>query len=289
MKNSSNSSIEFDGVGNTKTPSKQISASKHWCFTLKFENSSNSSISSILEPLCEKYIFQREIGDSETKYEHWQGYLMFKKKMRPMGIGLPKGCHWEKCRSPKHSIAYCSKEDTAYKPIQRFMKGIKVPRGLMKVTYDMLRPWQKDIANNHKEPCTMFDRIINWYWEPTGNIGKSVLSKYFVDQLGAIIISGKGNDCLYAIQQYVEKNGEGPDIIIMDIPRCIDHISWNAIESAKNGCFFSGKYEGGMVRYNTPHIIIFSNEQPDIYKLSLDRWNIVELSGVNEATSEACT
>lgn len=289
MVNSSNSSIEFDGVGNTKTPSKQISASKHWCFTLKFENSSNSSISSILEPLCEKYIFQREIGDSETKYEHWQGYLMFKKKMRPMGIGLPKGCHWEKCRSPKHSIAYCSKEDTAYKPIQRFMKGIKVPRGLMKVTYDMLRPWQKDIANNHKEPCTMFDRIINWYWEPTGNIGKSVLSKYFVDQLGAIIISGKGNDCLYAIQQYVEKNGEGPDIIIMDIPRCIDHISWNAIESAKNGCFFSGKYEGGMVRYNTPHIIIFSNEQPDIYKLSLDRWNIVELSGVNEATSEACT
>ena len=276
--NSSKSSNKFEVVGNTKTTSKkQISPSKHWCFTLKFEDSSSSSICSILEPICEKYIFQREIGNDEKKYEHWQGYLMFKKKGRPMNIGLPTSCHWEKARSPKHAMAYCAKDETAHQPIERFSKNVKIPRPLQKVTYAMLRPWQKEIADNHKTVCDMFNRKINWYWEPTGNVGKSVLCKYFVDQKGAIIISGKGNDCLYAIQQYVEKNGEGPDIIIMDIPRCIEHISWNAIESAKNGCFFSGKYEGGMVRYNTPHIIVFSNEEPDTSKLSLDRWNIVEI------------
>lgn len=276
--NSSKSSKKVDGVGNTKTPSKsQISPSKHWVFTLKFEISSNSSISSILDPISEKYIFQREVGDSETKYDHWQGYVMFKKKCRPMNIGLPKECHWEKCRSPKHAIAYCAKDETAYKPLQRFKKGIKIPRALQKVTYEMLRPWQKKIADKHQDPCDMFCRIINWYWEPNGNVGKSILCKYFVDQKGAIIISGKGSDCLYAIQQYVEKNGEGPDIVIMDIPRCIEHISYNAIESAKNGCFFSGKYEGGMVRFNVPHIIIFSNEMPDTTKMSGDRWNIQQL------------
>lgn len=278
MQNSSKSSNEIRGVGNTKTPRKrQCAPSKHWVFTLKFEDSSSSSIISTLDPLCEKYIFQREMGDSETKYEHWQGYIMFKKKGRPMGIGLPKSCHWEKCRSPKHSIAYCSKDETAHVPLERFSKGVRLPRRLQKVTYEELRPWQKDIADKYDQPCDKFDRKINWYWEPDGNIGKSVLGKYFVDQRGAIIISGKGTDCLYAIQQYVEKHGEGPDIIIMDVPRCIEHISWNAIESAKNGCFFSGKYEGGMVRYNTPHILIFSNEPPETHKLSRDRWNIVQL------------
>jgi hypothetical protein len=233
----------------------------------------------MLDPIAEKYIFQREVGDSETKYEHWQGYVMFKKKTRPKGL-LPKSCHWEKCRSPKHSIAYCAKEETAYKPLQRFSKGIRVPRPLNKVTYEMLRPWQKTIADKYQEPADMFDRVINWYWETEGNIGKSVICKYFVDQKRAIIISGKGNDCLYAIQQYVEKNeGEGPDIIIMDIPRSVgEYVSYNAIESAKNGCFFSGKYEGGMVRYNTPHIIVFSNEEPEWDKMSQDRWNVVEIT-----------
>jgi len=261
--NGSNGAMKIDGVGNTKTPSKsRISPSKHWCFTLKFEDGSSGSIISMLDPICEKYIFQREVGDAETKYEHWQGYLMFKKKSRPMGIGLPSSCHWEKCRSPKHAIAYCAKGETAYKPIERFIKGIKIPRTLFKWTYEMLRPWQKKIADKYNEYASPVCRSIDWYWEPTGNIGKSVLCKYFVDQKGAIVISGKGNDCLYAIQQYVEKNGEGPDIVIMDVPRSVgEYISYTAIEKVKDGCFFSGKYEGGMVRINTPHIIMFSNEK----------------------------
>jgi hypothetical protein len=76
----SNGSTRFEGVGNTKTPSKRISPSKHWMFTLKYEDGSSGSIISQLVPIAEKYIFQREVGDSETKYEHWQGYVMFKKR-----------------------------------------------------------------------------------------------------------------------------------------------------------------------------------------------------------------
>jgi len=145
----------------------------------------------------------------------------------------------------------------------------------------MLRKWQKGVADKFTEPADMFDRKINWFWETEGGVGKSVLCKYFVDQKGAIIISGKGNDCLYAIQQYVMANGEGPEIIIMDIPRSVgEYVSYNAIESAKNGCFFSGKYEGGMVRYNTPHIIVFSNEEPEWDKMSHDRWTIFNLSEI---------
>lgn len=276
---SSKSSTEIRGVGNTKTPrQKQISPCKHWCFTAPSEHSSSSSIILALDPIAEKYVFQKEVGDEETKYEHFQGYVMFKKKTRPMGL-LPKQVHWEKCRSPKHSIVYCSKDETAVSQDERYVKNIRIPRKLQKVTYSMLRDWQKKISDEFKEPAEQFDRTIRWYWESEGNIGKSVLCKYFVDQRDALVISGKANDVLYAIQQWVEKHGEGPEIVIMDIPRCVEHISYNAIESAKNGCFFSGKYEGGMVRYNTPHIIVFSNEEPDMYKLSRDRYKVTNLGG----------
>ncbi len=273
----SKSSKEFRGVGNTKTPREKISPSKHWVFTAKTEFCSKSSIITALDPVAEKYIFQKEIG--ESGYEHYQGYVMFKKKLRPKSL-LPKQVHWEKARSPKHAAAYCAKDETAVIPLERVVKNIKIPRPLQKITYSILRDWQKKLADKFKEPAEMFDRKIHWYWEEEGNIGKSVLCKYFVDQREAIIISGKGNDCLYGIQQYVEKNGEGPEIIIMDIPRSIgEYVSYNALESAKNGCFFSGKYEGGMVRYNTPHLIVFSNEEPYYEKMSSDRWIVERIRG----------
>ena len=73
-KSSSNSSR---GVGNTKPPcnkKKQISCSKHWCFTLNNYTSEDiskiSSNSSIV-----LYVFQEETGENGTK--HLQGYIEF--------------------------------------------------------------------------------------------------------------------------------------------------------------------------------------------------------------------
>lgn len=289
---SSSSSNKFGGVGNNRTPpnvkkerKSQISPSVHWCFTAKVEDISGSSMSSILSQVCKSYVFQKEIPDKKdddefyAPYIHWQGYMAFKKKSRPFEIGLPKSTHWSKTRSVKHSIAYCSKDDTCVMPKELFKKNIRIPRPLHQITYESLRPWQKELAEGYKDFADPYDRTINWYWEPEGKIGKSILVKYFVDQRGAVTVSGKGSDCLYAIQQYVEKNGEGPDIIIIDIPRCVnlEYVSYTAIEKLKDGCFFSGKYEGGMVRINTPHIIIFANEEPHTEKMSRDRWRVKKL------------
>lgn len=263
----------------TLNPPKKRSrsnAAKHWCFTIKYSSCSRSAIISVLKPICIKYIFQREKGE-DSGYEHWQGYLCLKVKKRFQAIGLPKETHFEKTRNVKCAIVYCAKHDTAVMPLEREVYGLKVPRALDLISYEELRQWQKDIADNFDKPATKFDRKIHWFWEPTGGVGKSVLCKYFVDQKNAICMSGKGNDALYGIQQYVLKNGCGPEIVIMDIPRCVGFISHNALEKVKNGCFFSGKYEGGMVRFNTPHLLVFSNERPDFEKMSEDRWVVKRL------------
>jgi hypothetical protein len=94
-----------------------------------------------------------------------------------------------------------------------------------------------------------------------------------IDQMGAFEVSGKGADVLCGISKFIEEHGRCPPIIIYDIPRSTsEYVSYQSIEKLKDGKFFSGKYESGMVRYNKPHIVCFANCEPDVEKLSGDRW-----------------
>lgn len=89
------------GIGNTRIPS-----SNHWCFT--WNNYDEKGISELLSQLAHtKFVFQEENAGTP----HLQGYVDFKKRTRPMEkIKIPS-IHWEKCRSVKHSISYCSDEE----------------------------------------------------------------------------------------------------------------------------------------------------------------------------------
>jgi hypothetical protein len=109
-------------------------------------------------------------------------------------------------------------------------------------------------------------RKIIWYIDKQGGKGKSELTKYLVKRHGAFLAQGKSTDIKYAY------NGE--KIVIFDIPRSADHISWDAIESIKNGLFFNTKYYSHMKGFPTPHVICFSNNSPPYDKLSQDRWDV---------------
>jgi hypothetical protein len=266
-------------VGNTRQPGSkqklQISPAKHWCFT--YNNYTKENLVAVRE-LCSnssivlEYVFQEETGEEGTP--HLQGYIAFQKKCRPKKL-LPDQVHWEKCRNVKAAKEYCHKSETRTGEV---FTNIKFPRELVKMTYEKLRPWQREIADQFKEPeDPLFGRTIYWYWEPTGNVGKTVLSMYFTDVCGAIILGGKGSDIKCGLAKYIDANGAGPDMVVIDIPRCVEHISWDGIECAKNGIFFSGKYESGMVRYNRPHVVCFANRPPPLEKLSEDRWKVYEI------------
>lgn len=260
-------------LGNTNSSSgKRLNSSKKWCFT--FNNYTQENIEQLLSCFIgsAKYIFQEETGENGTP--HLQGAVEFDTKCRPLEkIKFTKKIHWEKCKDWKASVAYCSKEDTRTGKIYtniRFPKPIKV----IKELYD----WQKDLVDIvSKDPD---DRTIYWIWDQDGNKGKSAFAKYLVVNHDAIILSGKGNDCKYGIVKYCENNGVYPEIIIYDIPRTnIDFVSYEALESIKNGLFFSGKYESGQVVMNPPHIICFANSEPDTSKMSADRWKVINLDG----------
>lgn len=255
-------------VGNTKT-SARIATSLYWTLTLNnFNDEDFELLKKEIISACLDYRVQEEIGENGT--HHLQGYIQAKKRIRPMETFTNKSIHWEKCRSPSHARDYCCKEDTA---TGNYIIDSEPILDLIQPE----RPWQLNIMRLIDEKPDY--RTIHWYWDSIGNTGKSAFTKYLCAKKDALCVSGKSSDCKYAIIKYKETKKIYPNIIIFDIPRTnIDYLNYEAIESIKNGCFFSGKYESIQVIMNSPHVIIFANTPPIKNKLSEDRWNIQEIN-----------
>lgn len=264
VKNSSNSSKGI--LGNTK----QISPSKHWCFTLNnYTTDDINTFRNIDSSIVPKYIFQEETGENGTP--HLQGYLAFSTKKRPKSIFENKRIHWEKCRSIKHSIDYCKKGDT--RSGECYARGIPLPYKLNINLFD----WQKDIVEILRQDPD--DRSIYWIWESQGCRGKTTFAKWlFLNYEGVVVLSGKGTDMKNGIVKYEEKTGFLPKIVIINVPRSNSgFLSYTGIEEIKDMFFFSGKYEGGMVCGANPHLLIFANESPDYERMSEDRWKVINI------------
>lgn len=273
MVNSSSSSSE---EGNTSSPHPakgkiQISPAVRWCLTLNnYTESELHIISSIVPEVCKFGIIGTEVGESGTP--HLQGYLEFKSKKRPKSvIGIPR-IHWEKAKGDRKSnIDYCSKEGNIIlkHPKERVIKTI---------SKDMFYAWEHKIIDELQDEPD--DRTINWYWSEEGGTGKTSFCKYLVVHEKCIVLGGKASDCRNGIVEYAKvNNGETPERIIINIPRSFDksYVSYEAFENLKDMIFYSGKYEGGMVCGNCPHLYIFSNFKPDYDKLSNDRWRIFDI------------
>ena len=274
IENSSDSSFG----GNTKTPKvKQVSPKVKWCFTLNnYTDAEIDLIVQCIESNCRTGIFGKEVSSTGTK--HLQGYIEFKKKSRPMNMFGGKRIHWEGAKgSKKANLDYCSKEDE-----NPYCWKCKVAKPVKIITDDMLYDWQKDILEQIKNVPD--DRAIYWIWSHKGRKGKTQFCKYLTMKFGAICLHGKGSDVRNGIVQYTQVQGYTPEIIVFPIPRShsSDYVSYEALENIKDMYFYSGKFEGGMVCGNAPHLYVFANYPPDIEKMSEDRWKVVQIDDVND-------
>ncbi len=261
--------VSKGSVGNTKTSRIR---SRSWFFT--YNNYKKIDITNLVaqftDSFCE-YVFQEEIGDNQTI--HLQGVIRFK---NPIGIAFQKNypieIHWERCRSWPQAVKYCTKRDTRNGDILTNIKNLKIrPTIVDPLKGKTLHKFQSDILIIIS--TSPDNRKIYWYYEPIGCSGKTSLAKHLVLKHKAIVVGGRLKDAQYAITELVKSRD--PKIVIFDIPRSqLNHVSYAAIESIKNGLFFNSKYESGMCIFNIPHVIVFANSSPCIGELSLDRWII---------------
>lgn len=254
---------------------KRAFVARNYIFTLN--NYQQSSIENILKYFNDQksqYIFQEEIGESGTP--HLQGCVFFKNKIsfNTLKQVMPRA-HIEKCYKKKASIEYCSKAETA---IGKVYTNIKLKEKLIDpLENKTYHNWQQEIIDIISK--TPDDRTINWFYDYTGNIGKTSFCKHLCMKHNqeCLYLSGKGNDIKYAVKEFIENNNL--KIALFDYSRTQEnYISYQSIEEIKNGIFFSGKYEGKMCIFNNPHIICFANYPPDEDKLSKDRWYIKDIT-----------
>lgn len=257
-------------LNKASTPSKpkQTNARIHWFFT--FNNYSSEDINVLLKvfnEICYMYAFQEETGENGTP--HLQGVISLKKRGRWTEFGLPKTIHWEKPRNITDCYKYATKEETRTGEVYVLKYTIPYQFHLTEF-YD----WENEILEIIKTKPD--DRKVYWYWSVKGNLGKSTFVKHLAMNHKAVLLTkGKYSDICNLIYN---ANMTVNNLVIFDLPRNNGNsISYDAIESIKNGMITNMKYETGFICFPSPHILVFANEPPEEYKLSEDRWVIKEL------------
>lgn len=230
----------------------------------------------LLDPtVVQGFVYQLEKGE-ESGILHYQGYVRFVGKKRPVQYFGIKEMSFRKARFVKNLAAYCQKTDTRMAP-PVFGGDVRPIRPLNVLAEENLYPWQKEIVDEVKQVPD--DRKILWVWEASGGVGKSTFTKFLVVKHHAIVSGGKTADMFNQILEEINQ-ARPPEVVVIDVPRnSLGFINYSAIEKVKDGLFYSGKYEGGMCVYNPPHVIIFANEAPAYDKMSADRWDVREIGG----------
>lgn len=274
-----------DAPGNTNSGATKEYRSLFFTYNNYTEDGKDSLLDWLNSRKDLSYIFQEETGENGTP--HLQGVYKSKSpiKWSTLKKKFPE-IHWEKTKSWKDAIKYCSKEETRTGKIYK-SDDIKItikPKIKDPLEGVELYDYQKKVLKLlKKEPN---ERHVYWFWEDTGNMGKSSLVKhiYLKYEGNVVIANGKGNDVRNQINMHIngdpKKGTEGKElkIAILDISRtCEEFVSYEVIEQIKNGLLYSGKYEGGICCFNSPHVIIFANFEPKYEALSADRWKVYHI------------
>lgn len=236
------------------------------------------SLHSLLMKECKSFVFQLEEGQSG--YRHYQGMISLKKKKRFQQVVEMLGCHIEVAQNPFALKQYCQKRET------RVAGPWDEKSVMIRDRFLEFEPfeWQKQILDIIKEEPD--DRTIHWYYSPTkGKMGKTLLAKHIcIENRDAIFVSGKSAD----IKSGICSMDEAPKIVIFYFTKTNEeYVSYEAIESVKDGIFFSGKYESGMKLFDNPHVICLANFKPKKNALMTDRWHIVNIEDDTNSPSDS--
>lgn len=136
-----------------------------------------------------------------------------------------------------------------------------------------LREWQRELDDRLQlQPD---DRTVNFIVDPEGNKGKSWFTRYYLSKYETKtqrLSVGKRDDLAHVIDPT-------KSIFLFDIPRGqLEFLQYSVLESLKDQLVFSPKYESVCkVIPHKVHVVVFTNEEPDMNKMSRDRFNVTNV------------
>lgn len=210
---------------------------------------------------CDRAVVGKETG--QGGYEHWQVRMAFKEPwtLQAVSMVLP--------------TAHLS--PTSVRNFEYIYKGgdywTTWDQVLERYRHITLRPWQQEaycryITQNERQILLVIDRI--------GNSGKSWLARYIVSRHEGRLIppmeNGKG-----LVQNAMAEGSTG---YIIDVPRRgkLTYEFWGGIEQIKGGHLYETRYNYSEKWIEPPKIMVFTNKEPNLNDLSVDRWDLLRLT-----------
>lgn len=139
----------------------------------------------------------------------------------------------------------------------------------------LLKPWQESLYSILRVRPAHSDRTIHFVVDPTGGGGKSTFCNYLEATLDPGIVQvikpARYQDMAFELDDQIH-------ILLVDCPRSrTDILQYNFLEDVKDGRVSCSKYQSFQKRLSRVHVVCFTNESPDFSKLSVDRFNIINI------------
>lgn len=234
---------------------------------------------------CKKWAFQKEEG--EGGYIHYQGRVSLNEKVRNITLGADIGMHWSPTMTDNiNNYDYVTKEQSRIAgPWTWEDKETFIPEHVERVHQGTLYPFQQEIINTRKIKGviskTVYDRGINVIVHPIGGGGKTMICAIAEHYYNAIVVPplNDAKELMGAVHGMITaKDMRDPELIICDLPRAMNKKTLNglyvAIEQLKSGKVYDLRYKYKVAYFNPCPVWVFTNEEPNLNCLSLDRWTM---------------
>lgn len=260
-------------------------------------------------------VFGREVGESGTP--HLQGYCIFtsRRRLRSLRELIGERGHFEVSRgTPQQASDYCKKERNFIEfgsiPTRRTAPSITDFCDWVRVLNDFpterqianqfpnlwiryntrlvdlavqirprvqleegaLLPWQQELFDQLLEQPD--DRTITFVVDQAGGMGKTWFCRYCFSRMENVQLLSVDKKENLALAIDITKS-----VFLFNVARGgMEYIQYQFLENLKDRLVFSGKYYSQMkILLNKCHVIILCNEQPDMEKMTGDRYRIVSL------------
>lgn len=232
-----------------------------------------------------KVVFQLEQAGT-TGTLHYQGHVKLAQKIRTLQWAkemrdIMPGVHVspDSTRGSKDAEFYCMKKDETHVAGPWYDPHFTPPyQGEDLLQLNQFYLWQQKVFNLIQGE--IHPDKITWICQEEGGAGKSSFVKHMVYHGKALYMTlCKSSD----LTNFVYKM-DSSRCYLIDVARTkgadqnMDDL-YNAIEQLKNGLIFNSKYETGYKIMKKPHVVVFSNEMPDLTKLSSYKWNVHRIIG----------
>lgn len=294
-----------------------MSRAKRWVFTHNNPTEEHELHWSLFaEEYCEYLLYGREQGESGTPHLQGCFILHVKRRLSQLR-GLVPQCHLEVMRgSVAQATSYCSKDgdtvDFGEPPTSqqgkrsdfehyrdwireqsvwptdatiasqwpslygRYRTSVLAMRDLLfsqpELEEGSCNDWQISLeAELLGDPD---DRTIEFLIDHDGGKGKTWFIRYYLTNYddGQMLGIGKRDDIAHAIDP-------SKRVFFFNVPRGgIDKLQYTILEQLKDRLVFAPKYDSRTKTIqNKCHVIVFSNECPDMTAMSDDRYKIIHL------------